>query len=212
MSETDNPAVAGVPDQPAIEETATDPTPTVVKPTPQMDWENVQATDLPDTLVKEHPLYREVLSESIERRKTISGLREQLQGQEQAPEAPAEPAASAQAADPMAEIVKRLDALEQARVQAQQQDYLSRAIKNAGLPAEASSLLSGVAQEEVDQGIKVLSKLVAARTVDAAATNASGTRSRYGSDRQERERRALDIAIREAKGEKVEKPPLFTMD
>jgi hypothetical protein len=80
---------------------------------PVIDWSKVQ---VPDEVIRNHPAFKEVLTESIERRKQIAALKTAIDGT--TPPDPAKPAAPANATEALtAEKVKDLMQAEFSRLE-----------------------------------------------------------------------------------------------
>jgi hypothetical protein len=109
-----------------------------------VDWSKITADAIPAEVIKQHPLYKSVLGESIERRQEIAELKKQV------PTTPAQPpTATAEAKDPVREALDRVAKLEQAMEQERVQNWRVQAAREAGIPEKFATRLVGTTLEEM---------------------------------------------------------------
>lgn len=144
------------------------PTTTEQKPETTIDWSKVSADTIPADLVKQTPLYKDVLGESIERRQQIAKLKEQVATPPQTPEATSTPNSVQEALDRVAKLEKSL-AEERAN------SWRVQAAKEAQLPDKFANRLVGTTYEEVLADAKsiaeALPKPAAGQTAPPASAN-----------------------------------------
>ena len=108
-----------------------------------IDWNKVDLASVPETLVKEHPAFKKVLGETIERRQQIKTLREQLEALEGEKPAQQQQVAKPDAAnqsDLAAQLARLSQEMADIRNQTSQSlraDLVKSAIKRNNLPDEA---------------------------------------------------------------------------
>lgn len=127
-----------------------------------IDWSKIDPSQIPLDVLKKTDAYAEILSESIERRKKIKALQEQVEPP-QKPEA-VEP--SADVADPLVKaITERFASLEeklnnqlQALESAKQKTAKEAVMAQYQIPEELGQFITGSTPEELAQAAQVLSK------------------------------------------------------
>lgn len=110
-----------------------------------VDWSKISVDAIPADLVKQHPLYKSVLGESIERRQEIAELKKQV------PTTPASPPTPTGETkdDPVREALDRVAKLEQALAEERVQNWRLQAVKAAELPEKFASRLVGSTYDEI---------------------------------------------------------------
>ena len=110
-----------------------------------VDWSKVSVDAIPADVIKQHPLYKSVLGESIERRQEIAELKKAV------PPTPASPPSPAGESipDPVREALDRVAKLEQALAEERVQNWRLSAVKAAELPEKFASRLVGTTYEEI---------------------------------------------------------------
>lgn len=133
----------------------------------EIDWSAVDPTDLPDEVIKQHPLFQTVLRESIERRKKIRALTEdQPEPKQRQQEQPQEqPQTQVQQSDDMPawaqQLAEEFQSIRQVIQQSQEvqiQDRREAVIKEYGLPKEAAKFLNGSSVEDITAQAQELAK------------------------------------------------------
>lgn len=102
-------------------------------------------SNIPEDVIKSHPLYKQVLTESIERRKEIAELKKGAT----APSAPSALPASTAPTDPMQAALDRIAKLENALAESSANALRTKAASEAGLPANLASRIVGTSYEDM---------------------------------------------------------------
>lgn len=138
-------------------------------------------TVITDETILNHPLYKNLLEESIQRRKTIKELKEKLNSMDATQEKPQETVqTNPQALDGDAVTVLRSE-LEQLKASLQQQQLLNvkqSLLQEHGLPNEALTLITGNSPDEIKSQVEAIAKI---KGVVAPRDNSDigSTESRY---------------------------------
>lgn len=103
---------------------------------------------IPEDVIKSHPLYKQVLTESIERRKEIAELKKGATAPS-APSAPSALPASTAPTDPMQAALDRIAKLENALAESSANALRTKAASEAGLPANLASRIVGTSYEDM---------------------------------------------------------------
>lgn len=117
-----------------------------------IDWSSVNVDDIPADVLKQHPLYREVLAESITRRQTIAQLKAALG--DNAPQSGAQPAQPAKQAEDdrlaaLQEMVNQLTSRIEQDAKARVERTRALAIETYGIPAELHDMVVGETEDEI---------------------------------------------------------------
>ena len=105
-------------------------------------------SNIPEDVIKSHPLYKQVLTESIERRKEIAELKKGATAPS-APSAPSALPASTAPTDPMQAALDRIAKLENALAESSANALRTKAASEAGLPANLASRIVGTSYEDM---------------------------------------------------------------
>lgn len=109
-------------------------------PTENQDAGAPDYSNIPEDVIKSHPLYKQVLTESIERRKEIAELKKGATP----PEPPPSPAT-----DPMQAALDRIAKLENQLAESATNTLRLQAAKQAGLPEKFANRIVGKTFEEM---------------------------------------------------------------
>jgi hypothetical protein len=173
-----------------------------------IDWNKVDLASVPETLVKEHPAFKKVLGETIERRQQIKTLREQLEALEgekptqQQQVAKPDAANQSDLAAQLARLSQEMADIRNQTSQSLRADLVKSAIKRNNLPDEAIQFVQGNTQAEIDASAAALVAL-AGSSGNSSAGNAGG-----GNASSDNLRRAIQERVR-GKGDPISKTSPF---
>lgn len=133
----------------------------------KIDWSKVNPDDIPEDVVKKHKFAKNVLDESIKRRKLIGELKDQLAVLEgEKPEAkPADkkkPETSSDVSEMPAwakEMMNKVTAIETAALMGKRNSVVETVLEKHRLPAEAARFLTGDTEADLDASAAELAKL-----------------------------------------------------
>lgn len=112
---------------------------TVTNPSGTPDYSSI-----PEEVIKSHPLYKQVLSESIERRKEIAELRKNT-----ATTSPTQEATAPKPTDPMQEALARIASLEKQIETDRMNSLRERVAREAGIPLPFANRIVGTTYDEM---------------------------------------------------------------
>lgn len=116
------------------------------EPTPaSVDWSTINPADIPADVIKANPLFAKVLGESIDRRKKIEKMTDQLGT-----------TANADMATELATLRDAVTTLTQLQLQQQEDAQRTQVALSNGLPLTAAKYLSGTTLEELTASAKEL--------------------------------------------------------
>lgn len=125
----------------------------------QVDWSKIDPASIPENIIKATPQFKEVLSESVERRQAIKALKEQV-GLVDAPKTD-KPATPTQPDDMPAwakQMMERVEKAEKAALEGGRKTLINQALETHNLPAEAARWITGGTLEEITSQAAELAK------------------------------------------------------
>lgn len=135
--------VGGIPALEAVE----DGTPTQSTQTPTIDWAKFDVTQIPEDVIKGSPAFKQVLEESIQRRKKIAEL-EKAQQQVVTPQNQDEVPAWAKP------LINAVSAIQTER----QKTTREKIAEKYGVPADMAGLIAGETDEDFAANVEIISK------------------------------------------------------
>lgn len=164
-----------------------------------VDWASIKADEIPVDVIKKHPEYAKILSESVERRQKIKELKTTLEATlgEEPQKKPEQKSQDPLADNPPAwakSIIEAVSELQNATQTAKREGMVNAALQANNLPEGAAQFVTGNTVEEINASAKSLAALMLPR----GGGPVGGT-----TDPAERARRILANRAAEMKGTAV---------
>ena len=122
------------------------------------DWSKLT---VPDEVVREHPAYKQILSESIERRQAIAALKQELEQAKQPPATPVKPAETPNAPvdpriDQLTQMVEALTTKWTQSEQARVAQFKQGLIQQNNIPEKLASLITAETVEGIQAQVDAI--------------------------------------------------------
>ncbi len=155
----------------------------------QVDWTKVT---IPDEVLKNQPAYKELLSESIERRQTIKELRSRIEeleamfpvseneeGANNTPSASSENDPVARALAQIDVLNKKIEQLLEKTASAERKAVLQAAMRDNKIPEEYGQLITGETPEQIQAQAQLLGRLFKVQSTSPGNAGSEGAKSDF---------------------------------
>ncbi len=146
-------------EMPANENSQTEQAQNVDAPV-QVDWTKIDAKTIPAEVLKQHPEYQKVLSESIQRRKEKQELKKLLEEKDESETPAPDPKAPVKDKGEMPEPDPILEALKNWYIDRQYDQIVEGVAKKYNIPSEYYQNITGETEAELEASAANLAKLV----------------------------------------------------
>ena len=145
------------------------------------NWESVDVGTIPEDLIKNSPLYKSLMTETVQRRQTIKNLRSELSdnSEDGSTDTETQESSSNSESEPDSEVARLRQAVEKLtqRIASEDEQSLRENVaERYALPSELREFIKGDNETDMNESAKTLSELLKKQGVgNASATNAQTT-------------------------------------